>query len=124
MADNSSPEPFKRCTCCSVVWQTREDFLSDPEVELVGYQAHFEKLTAGLFLFNHSCHTTLALDVEDFRGLYTGKVFRDRATGGPDCKGYCIHRDELRACPAQCECAFVREIIQAVRTWPKRGKVA
>lgn len=117
-------EPFKLCTCCGVVWPTRDDFLSDPEVELIGYQAHFTELKAGLLLFNHSCHTTLAIEVEEVLDLYKGPVFRERATGGPNCLGYCQHRSELRPCPVQCECAFVREILQVVRQWEKRGKVA
>ena len=120
MPDNAAVEPFKRCTSCTAVWRTRDEFLADPDVKLVGYQAHFEDLKAGFFLFNHSCRTTVAMDVEDFLDLYDGPIFRQRATGGPDCMGYCLHRDELRLCPAQCECAFVREILQIVRNWKKR----
>jgi hypothetical protein len=123
-SEKHAADRFLQCTCCRAVWRTRDDFLADPEVKLVGYQVHFEELTAGLFLFNHSCGTTLALEVEDFCGLYHGPVFRARATGGPNCKGYCQRRDELRVCPTECECAFVREILQMVRDWPKRGQVA
>jgi len=118
--NSAAMEPFKRCTCCQAVWRTREDFLSDPEVGLIGYQAHFEELKAGLLLFNHSCRTTLAIEVECFQDLYAGPIFQQRATGGPRCLGYCLSRSELRPCPAQCECAYVREILQIVRNWPKR----
>ena len=117
-------EPFKHCTCCSVVWPTRDDFLADPEVELIGYQAHFEDLKAGFLLFNHACHPTLALEVEEVQDLYHGPIFRERASGGPNCLGYCFHRSELRPCPSHCECTFVREILQVVRQWKKRDKVA
>ena len=110
--------PFKRCTCCpNKEWRTRDDFLSDPDIVLIGYQTNFEELKAGFFLFNHSCHTTLSVKVELFLDLYDGPVFRERATGGPDCLGYCLHRSALMPCPAQCECAFVREILQIVRNW-------
>ena len=112
--------PFKRCSCCQAVWLTRDDFLSDPDVGLIGYQAHFEELQAGLILFNHSCHTTLAIKVECLHDLYDGPIFQVRATDGPDCQGYCHNRGELRPCPAQCECAYVREILQIVRNWQKR----
>ena len=95
-------EPFKRCTMCPTVWQTRDDFLSDPDVTLVGYQAHFEELKAGLVLFNHACKTTMALDVEELCDLYEGPIFKQRATGSPNCLGYCLRRDEVRPCPAQC----------------------
>jgi hypothetical protein len=116
-----SDTPFKQCTCCGTVWRTREDLLADPGVELIGYQAHFIVLVEGLFLFNHSCGTTFALDVAELVDLYAGPVFRRRLDGSADCLGYCIHRGELQPCPAECECAFVREIMQVVRRWPKRA---
>ncbi len=120
MTSAADRESFKRCTSCDAVWRTREDFLSDPDIELVGYQVHFQDLQTGLLLFNHSCHTTLALAVEAFRDLYRGPVFQERATGGAGCPGYCTHRGELRPCLAHCECAYVREILQIVRNWKKR----
>jgi hypothetical protein len=113
--------PFKRCTCAGAVpWRTRDDFLSDPGVVLIGYQANFEELKAGFFLFNHSCHTTLSVKVDQFLDLYDGPVFRERATNGPACQGFCLHRGALNPCPAHCECAFVREILQILRNWKKR----
>jgi len=105
---------------CKAVWQTRDDFLSDPDIELIGYQAHFEELKAGFLLFNHVCHTTLAIAVDALCDLYDGPIFQQRATGGPDCQGYCLRREELRPCPACCECAYVREILQIVGNWKKR----
>ncbi len=38
---------FKVCPMCHANWETREVFLSDPDVVLVGYQALFEDLQAG-----------------------------------------------------------------------------
>lgn len=110
-----TPSPFKTCSC-GAEWADREAFLSDPDIQLVGYQADFEELQLGLILFNHrSCRTTLALRVSVFRDLYDGPVFETRATGGPDCPGYCLHTGNLNPCPALCECAFVRAILQRLR---------
>ncbi|MEW6670088.1 MAG: hypothetical protein AB1427_00210 [Thermodesulfobacteriota bacterium] len=111
---------FKQCTACRFKWSTRDQFLEDPDVELLGYQANFVELLAGFFLFNHSCKTTLAIDVEAFTDLYDGPIFRQRLTGTEQCPEHCLHEDNLMPCPNQCECAFVREIIQSVKTWPKR----
>ena len=122
-ADATTGEQFKCCTCCSVTWRTRDEFLTDPDVELIGYQANFEDLKTGMLLFNHACHATMATEAEIFRDLYDGPVFRERATGGPTCPEYCLHRDDLRPCQARCECAYVREILQVVCHWKKR-KVA
>ena len=106
---------FKTCTNCGHVWHTRDDFLNDKSVSVVGYQANFKELQAGIFLFNHSCKGTLALKVESFADMYKGPVFEKRATDTDDCSGYCQHQEILDACPVQCECAFVREIIQMLK---------
>ena len=81
----------------------------------------FEALKAGLFFFNHDCGTTLALYADQFADLYQGPIFQERLQGGDDCPGYCLNKDELEPCPAACECAFVREIIQCVKQFPPRG---
>ena len=113
-------EPFKTCPFCLNDWPSRDAFLSDGELVLVGYQVDFEELTLGLFLFNHTvCNTTLAIRAGLFKDLYFGPVFRKRRTGQPDCQGYCLKTSQLAACPAQCECAWVRELLQTLRQWPK-----
>jgi len=110
---------FKICPNCGCNWETRREFLADPKIRLIGYQAHFKKLEAGIFLFNHACRGTLALRCGDFRDLYHGEIFAERATGGAQCPGHCLHKDNLLRCPGQCECSYVREIIQIIRDWPK-----
>lgn len=117
-AENGST-PFKICPLCKKIWLTRSDFLYDKEVSLVGYQAHFEELTEGLFLFNHVCLATMTLKAGLFKDLYDGPMFESRLTGTDECPGYCLVKKELKACPAKCECAYVREIIQLVLFWPK-----
>ena len=111
--------PFKVCPLCDAVWGSRDDFLRDPDLELIGYQVDFRELTAGLFLLNHSCNGTLAIEAHDFEDLYDGPIFKERSTGSEDCPRYCLHQDELEPCPAECECAYVREIVQVGRNWEK-----
>lgn len=110
---------FKKCPLCGFCWDTRGDFLADPRVTMIGYQACLTDLTAGYFLFNHTCEGTLAVVVEEFVDLYAGPIYQERAIGTVACPQYCLHQDELARCPATCECAFVREIIQRVRAWNK-----
>lgn len=110
---------FKRCPVCAISWNSREQFLADPQICLVGYQVNFRALEAGYFLFNHSCGDTIAVPVFSFRDLYQGPVFIERATGTVECPGHCLREDDLEPCPAHCECTFVRETIQTIRNWPK-----
>jgi len=105
---------FKKCPKCGFEWKGREDFLRDKNLTLIGYQANFDILKLGLLLFNHNCGTTLSLHVEGFSDLYKGPIYTERKTGGPECLGYCLHRDELKLCPAKCECAWVRELVQMI----------
>ncbi len=113
-------EPFKTCPFCSKDWPSRETFLSDDQLVLVGYQVDFEEVALGLFLFNHTvCNTTLAIRAGLFKDMYFGPVFKERRTGQEDCPGYCLKKSQLAACPAQCECAWVRRLLQVIRQWPK-----
>ena len=112
-------EPFRQCPRCASRWKDREEFLTDPATVVAGYQAHFRQLELGLFLFNHArCGTTFALHARIFADLYTGPVFQERKTGTADCQRYCKIEDELGPCTTQCECAWVREVLQIVATWP------
>ena len=112
-------DEFIRCSKCGFQWESRETFLSDPAIQLVGYQVHFEMLLEGLFMFNHRCGTTLSLCAGKFRSLYDGQVFEGCLLGKLDCPGYCLYETNLLPCPVQCECAFVRDILQVIKQWPK-----
>jgi hypothetical protein len=116
---DSREEVFKKCNLCDFCWHSRDSFLSDPGLTLVGYQPYFKDLTAGYFLFTHSCGTSLSLKAGVFSDLYSGPIFEKNMRGGDDCPGYCLNEKELKACPVECECAYVREILQIVRNWPK-----
>jgi hypothetical protein len=107
----------KTCPVCRYAWRSRNEFLSDPGLELIGYQVSFKELTAGLFLFNHTCKGTLAIRAQVFQDLYDGPMFSQRVTGGPGCPGHCLHESDLRPCPEQCECSYVREIMQIIQNW-------
>ncbi len=106
---------FKLCKNCGQQWATRDDFLNDTDISLIGYQAHFEELTLGLFLFNHICKTTLSLHAEKFTDLYDGPVFSEWKTGKEECPGYCLKTSSLDQCTAKCEGAYIRETMQIIR---------
>lgn len=117
--------PFKTCTFCGHVWPKREDFLTDPEVVTVGYQAYLPDPTLGLFLFNHmACETTLALQALDFSDLHSGPIYQQPLRGTKGCMGHCDHQQDLEPCPGECECAWVREVLQVVKGWQKQAAQA
>ncbi len=110
---------FKQCSVCSFSWPTRASLLSDANIQIIGYQVHFEQLLTGLFLFDHSCGGTIAFEASHFQDLYDGPIFAEPLTGSDECPGYCLYESQLLPCPAECECAYVREIIQVVNNWPE-----
>jgi len=114
-----STDSFKICTNCDARWTSMDVFIQDPAIQLVGYMPTFDDLVSGLFLFNHSCGTTLACRVGQFEHLYDGPMYRDNKTGGAECPGYCQNQTEFSPCPVKCNCAFVRDILNAIRQWPK-----
>ena len=111
---------FKECLPCGNKWFARDDFLEDPGISIIGYQVNFDDLVTEVFLFNHSCGATLALSVRYFNGLYEGPIFKTRVTGSDDCPGYCLYQEQLDKCTARCECAYVRNIIDIIKKWPKK----
>ena len=112
---------FKTCTCCDFPWSSRTEFLQDGNTELVGYQANFCQLELGYFLFNHlTCESTIAIPAGLFKDMYAGPLFAQRLTGTEVCQGFCDDMDAIEPCDAQCECAYVREIMQIIRKWPKK----
>ncbi len=115
---------FKQCTSCAKQWQSQEEFLADPDISLLGLQVCFENLLEGLVMFNHSCRTTFSIEVSRFENLYHGRIYEERATGTEQCPGYCLNERELKPCPAQCSCAYVREIIQVIKEFPKQKRGA
>jgi hypothetical protein len=113
---------FKKCTTCGHLWPSRKDFLEDAATDLIGYQVNFDNLHLGFFLFNHlACGTTLGIPAGKFKDLSKGPVYSEKLLGTKQCPEYCLHENQLDPCPAKCECAYVREIIQTIRNWKKNA---
>ena len=110
--ENKSAFMFTHCNVCNYTWYSRQDFIVDRDIEIIGYQVNFKKLEAGFLYFNHRCGNTIVLSANRFVDLYNGPIFEEAKTGTDECPGYCLNKEELRACRAKCECAYIREIIQ------------
>jgi len=112
---------FKKCSCCESPWLNRNEFLQDENIVLIGYQANFCHLELGYFLFNHLiCQSTIAIPAGLFKDLHDGPVFKQRLYGTEICQGFCEDITALEPCENQCECAYVREVMQVIRDWPKQ----
>lgn len=113
-----SAKPARTCTMCNTSWPDLASLVTDPDLEVVGYQARFDRPHEGLVLVTHMlehCRTTLAISVADLRPLYFGPVYSERMTGSSDCPGLCLLQNRLEECEAQCDMAWVRRVIQFMR---------
>ncbi len=117
-------EIYKRCPMCAAVWQDRMEFIGDTDLQIEGYQANFDQLEQGLVYFTHrvdGCYTTMAVKAREFLDLNPGKPFTSRKTMTDDCPGYCLHESNIERCSAECECAYVRDLLHILQTHKKAG---
>ncbi len=111
---------FKTCPMCGKTWKTRDEFLKDRHLELLGYQANVEDLEHGLFLFTHNkveCGTTLSVAVKLLLDLNPGQRYPRLKFGTKECSGFCLKYANLEECEAECEGAFVRDLIKIVKEY-------
>jgi hypothetical protein len=111
-------DPFKICPKCSHTWNTRDDFLKDLSICLIGFQASFKETESGHYLLNHNsggnhCGTTIAVEVEAFLSLHKGTMFTEIKFESPMCELHCTRVDDLSQCPVECKNAVAREIMKA-----------
>jgi len=111
---------FKICPKCKHAWETREDFLGDSSIAVIGFLADNEEVEKGAYLFNHlppgnECNSTLGVYVSNFLDLYDGPFYEELKTGSKECSGYCAKVEELERCNACCRNAVAREIISIIK---------
>ena len=125
MDSGNKNERFKTCSYCNVEWLSRDTFLNDQDIRLVGYQPHYKNMEEGLFLFNHlQCNSTLSVISQKFRDLYTGPFYAvnkldEEQLNYDDCPDFCLFKNKMKGCLQQCERAFVSEVIQVITMWKK-----
>lgn len=114
----------KTCPMCEKIWRSRNEFLADPELEFIGYQANLGLPEEGLFYFTHetaACGSTMAIKVASFLSLYAGRRYSDIKMYSKGCRGYCLQRDQLHRCEEHCRYAYVREVAQIIKSWRKES---
>ncbi len=95
-----------------------ELFLSDPHLIFNGYQTNLGNLDEGVFFFTHIedyCGSTIGLKVRSFASLYCGPRYSGNKQLSSACPRYCLDKNNLNRCSAQCENAFAREVSQIIK---------
>ena len=105
---------FKTCSMCREVWTTPEVFLRGLSLLPIGLIVDFENPYQSLFMFNHSCGTTLAIEASSFRDHFPLLVGESLART-PGCPLHCVDIHDLESCNQPCRNAELREFLAAMR---------
>ncbi len=118
--------PFKVCSLCHTHWNSRDEFLDDETIWLVGYQPNFARTEEGLLLFNHrraKCDTTVAVEVKDLQYLYNDPMFDESLLGTDQCRGHCLNITDLEQCDQRCTNADVRQIMHIILERQRKNRL-
>ncbi|HJO91829.1 MAG TPA: hypothetical protein QF753_00380 [Victivallales bacterium] len=113
---------FKRCPNCDHIWNTRDELLSDNNVILKGYLLGFSELRASLIYFDHNehdCNSTFSLKIEYFKDLIPETTFTSKVIIPETCPEYCLRKYDLTPCVHNCECSYVRNVLEIIKHWNK-----
>jgi hypothetical protein len=115
--------PFKICGSCRRAWPTWDSFVLDPAVRLLGLQSDINKPDINLLVFEHGCGSSISILSRRLRHLLPEPEPGDPPAllmGTDQCRGHCLHLEDLEACDALCSNAPDRELILLVQRM-KRG---
>ena len=105
-------QEFKDCVC-GKTWKTRDKFLLDKKVKLVGYQPDLVNHKYNHFLFYHrakGCSQFFGIRASSFSDLREKGCSKELCMGHDDCPGYCTDTLDLRVCSVACINASDREL--------------
>jgi hypothetical protein len=108
---------FRTCGACRRSWPTADDFLDDPELQVVGLQVAGHMPEVNLLIFQHLCGSSVSVLTSRLRFLMP------RMTVDPDledlfgtdvCRELCLDLEDWSDCDLPCVNAADRELLQAV----------
>jgi len=99
---------------CRKQWATRQEFLADPNLRLLGLQAVPHHADGNLLMFEHDCGTTVSVLAWRLRDLLPpeqrGEEDLPSLYGSEQCSGFCNKLEELSACDLACSSARDRRL--------------
>ena len=116
--------PFQKCGSCGRTWEHWRDFILDPGVRLLGFQAVFSLPDANLIVFEHRCGSTISVLSKRLRPFFPGIENEKPLPALFDsevCNQYCRHVENLQICDRPCANARDRRMIHILLKM-KRGE--
>jgi len=113
--EKKTRHPFKTCGSCRKSWEHWQDFVLDPGVRLLGFQAIENLPDANLVVFEHKCGSSISLLAKRLRHLLDDHSDRERLPvllGSDVCRKHCRLIEDLEACDRPCANSRDRRLIQ------------
>ncbi len=122
---STSSAPFQKCGSCSSTWNLWTDFILDPGIRLLGFQAISELPDANLIVFEHRCGSTISILAKRLRPLFPeianatsiSQVLYDSDA----CNHYCRHVENIEVCDRPCANARDRRMIHLLIKMKRGG---
>lgn len=109
---------YRKCEC-GYIWKTRDDFLRDKKLKIVGYQPDFINHKYNHFLFQHAakgCGQFFGVRASDFHDLREKECANELCFAKEECPGYCKNTVDLRVCSVNCRNASDRIVAAKIRS--------
>jgi len=113
----SSSQPFQKCGSCGQPWDQWSDFVLDPDIRLLGFQAISGLPDANLLVFEHCCGSSISILAKRLRHIFPDaepETELQNLFGTDQCNQFCRFLEHLTACDRPCANARDRRLIQAV----------
>jgi hypothetical protein len=122
--NRNSCQPFQKCGSCEKQWNRWLEFILDPDVRLIGFQAISDLPDANLLVFEHRCGSSISVFAKRLRHNLSDTeqaIDLPRLFGKEGCNSYCQSLENLEACDRPCANARDRRLILKVLRL-KRGQ--
>lgn len=108
---------FRVCGSCRRSWRSWEEFVTDPEVRLLGLQAVFTVPDSNLLVFEHRCGSSVSIFTSRLHHLLPDHPAAawPSLRGTHECPGHCLSLADLAACDRPCRNTLDRDLLELVR---------
>ena len=118
---------FKVCGSCRRAWVTWEEFVTDPEVRLLGLQSRASVPDATVLVFEHWCGSSVSILTRRLRHLVPDHPAArwPSLRGTDECPGRCLEVSDHGPCDQHCRHALDRDILAiatALQATRKHGR--
>jgi hypothetical protein len=123
----NTSDPFRICGACKYAWPTWDGFVQDRAVRFLGLQSVAVEPDCNLFVFEHSCGSSVSVLARRLRHLLPETESdgpRPFLFGDRECRGHCQVPSDLEMCDAPCGNVRDRTLILLIQCLKQAADIA